>query len=225
MQPPPPPPPPGDFETPLAGLLTVHAPAQLFGRIVPVFIRCHAVQRTNDCSTLSAIITHLEVSMTMMPSRGQLIAKCALPKVILPLAATGSVQWLAETNKPLPMQMIMAEAAAAGIHRSGMRRHAFSTGDLQALQPNPDEAPLSFGPPPSSVFRMGSMALRAPRLESVPEGSVTQLTSSRPAVDRYAFIIWMRSRPLPTFDAELKLLLKAASCRPVQRDVGAARGA
>ena len=74
-------------------------------------------------------------------------------------------------------QMIMSEAAAAGIHRSGMRRHAFSTGDLQALQPDPDEAPLSLGPPPPGVLRMSSVSLRAPRLESVPEGSVTHLSS------------------------------------------------
>ena len=76
------------------------------------------------------------------------------------------------------LQMIMSEAAAAGIHRSGMRRHAFSTGDLQALLPDPDEAPLSLGPPPPSVLRMGSMSLRTPRLESVPEGCATHLTST-----------------------------------------------
>ncbi len=73
--------------------------------------------------------------------------------------------------------MIMSEAAAAGIHRGGMRRHAFSTGDLQALLPDPDEAPLTLGPPPPSVLRMGSISLRTPRLESVPEGCVTHLTS------------------------------------------------
>jgi len=75
------------------------------------------------------------------------------------------------------LQMIMSEAAAAGIHRSGMRRHAFSTGDLQALLPDPDEAPLILGPPPPSVLRMTSISLRTPRLESVPEGCVTHLTS------------------------------------------------
>ena len=72
-------------------------------------------------------------------------------------------------------QLIMAEAAAAGIHRGGLRRQAFSTGDLQALQPAPEDAPVRVGPPPAGLSRgplvvVGS-SRALPRLESVPEGA------------------------------------------------------
>lgn len=82
-----------------------------------------------------------------------------------------------------PVQLIMAEAAAAGIHRGGMRRQAFSTGDLQALQPAPENAPIAAAPAPLLLSQAPpAAASRAPRLESVPEGSTTALSCQLPAL-------------------------------------------
>ncbi|KAK9819206.1 hypothetical protein WJX74_004583 [Apatococcus lobatus] len=79
-------------------------------------------------------------------------------------------------------QVVMAAAAAAGLNKGGLKRTAFSMGDLQALQP-PTSGPPS--PPQMQPQRSGSnlSVAKAPRLESVPEGAVASVAtpSSIPA--------------------------------------------
>ncbi|KAK9821137.1 hypothetical protein WJX81_006664 [Elliptochloris bilobata] len=77
-----------------------------------------------------------------------------------------------DDDGPNDRQVVLAARAAAGLNRGGIRRTAFSLGDLRALEvagpPSPPDTPLT-------VHRSASGcagASRAPRLASVPEGSV-----------------------------------------------------
>lgn len=76
---------------------------------------------------------------------------------------------------------MLAAAAAAGLNRGGLKRMAFSVGDIQALVPAGPPSPTdhSFG------HNGGSLSSSARRLESVPEGAVqiTGLEASFPSGD------------------------------------------
>ncbi|KAL3140530.1 hypothetical protein ABBQ32_005110 [Trebouxia sp. C0010 RCD-2024] len=88
---------------------------------------------------------------------------------------------------PNDRQVVMAAAAAAGLNRNGIRRTAFSTGDLQALSVLPSKSSPS---PPDPVHvnlhrTISSSSVSAqPSLATVPEGSTINmgLSAGMPAL-------------------------------------------
>lgn len=90
-------------------------------------------------------------------------------------------------EQPNDRQVVMAAAAAAGLNRNGIRRTAFSTGDLQALSVMPSKSsPSPPDPAHASLHRTISANLVSaqPSLATVPEGSTinTGLSTGMPAM-------------------------------------------
>ncbi|KAL0027095.1 hypothetical protein WJX79_005283 [Trebouxia sp. C0005] len=90
-------------------------------------------------------------------------------------------------EQPNDRQVVMAAAAAAGLNRNGIRRTAFSTGDLQALSVMPAKSsPSPPDPAHASLHRTISANLVSaqPSLATVPEGSTinTGLSTGMPAM-------------------------------------------
>ncbi|KAK9812677.1 hypothetical protein WJX72_001755 [[Myrmecia] bisecta] len=80
-------------------------------------------------------------------------------------------------DQPNDRQVVMAARAAAGLDKGGIRRTAFSMGDLQALQPPP--GPPS--PPDYAIARtISSSSVGKGRLEPVPEGDTMLPPTSLP---------------------------------------------
>lgn len=90
-------------------------------------------------------------------------------------------------DQPNDRQVVMAAAAAAGLNRNGIRRTAFSTGDLQALSVLPPKSSPS-PPDPAHVNLHRTISTSSvsaqPSLATVPEGSAinTGLSSGLPTM-------------------------------------------